>query len=91
MVDSALQVVASFNAGRAYGAAMGLVRGCGAVARIVGPLLAGVLFDVDFGSFIDRHRLLPFWVGALGSCAAALVCSRLVNTDPPSFSSKASP
>ncbi len=40
---------------------MGLLRSAGALARVFGPFVAGALYDVEFGAFIDRRRLLPFW------------------------------
>ncbi len=79
MCDPALQLIASFCAGRAFGTTMGILRAAGALARIVGPFGAGALYDVDFGGFIGRHRLLPFWVGAataLLACGFVLLMTR---------------
>jgi DHA1 family tetracycline resistance protein-like MFS transporter len=49
------------------GAVMGVAQGAGSLARIVGPLLAGVLYDLD-------HRAPYFFCGliafAAGVCAS---------------------
>ncbi len=79
--DPALQLVASFSAGRAFGTTMGMMRSVGSFARIVGPFGAGALYDVDFGSFVGRHRLLPFWIAAATSLVACGVVMLMTNTE----------
>lgn len=97
MIDPALQVIVSFNAGHAFGTAMGMLRSTGAAARIVGPVIGGSLFDVPFGILSCNAtcetvnlsclpcemtiHLLPFWVGAVGSLGAVLLVLLMKNTD----------
>jgi DHA1 family tetracycline resistance protein-like MFS transporter len=78
--DPALQLVASYAAGRAFGTTMGMMRAVGSFARIFGPFAAGALYDVDFGSFLGRHRLLPFWAAAgtsLLTCGVVLLMTNI--------------
>lgn len=74
MIDPGLQLVASYSGGRSYGTIMGLLRAAGALSRVVGPFCAGVFYDIEFGHFLNRRRLMPFWVAAL----VALVGSMFV-------------
>jgi MFS family permease len=80
IVGPPLELVASFSASRAFGTVAGMARSVGAFARILGPLIAGKLFDVDF-TLQKRARLLPFWVGALISCVAVVVCLFMTRTE----------
>lgn len=86
--DPALQLIASFSAGRSYGTMMGMLRSIGAFARIFGPFVSGFFYDVDFGQFIGRHRLLPFWFGAACCFAACVITLFMSKTDPKQSSKK---
>lgn len=81
VTDPALQAIASFNAGRSFGTVMGMLRSVGAAGRIIGPFLAGWLYDIDFGAFIGRHRLLPFWTGTVCCILSAIICIFMKRTE----------
>lgn len=75
--DPGMQLVASYNAGGSFGTALGLLRSAGAGARIFAPFAAGALYDVEFGAFIGRKRLLSFW----GKEGGDLYGTAWINTD----------
>jgi MFS family permease len=65
-----LMGLASFSADPARrGAVMGTFQSAGSLARVVGPLLAGALYD--------RSPVAPFWLAAAAMSVAVLLALRL--------------
>ena len=71
-----LSLVSQSGDAGSTGIVMGVFQSCASAARVVGPLVAGALYD--------QGQAFPYWLAALLLIAAALTAIKI--QDPPKVS-----